>query len=174
LADWAAGPFTAGRVAAAWVEPQNVSDRLAGVGDSFDVSIVPFPGGRDGHKSLVASSGWFISKSSQHPQQAWKLIETLTSPEAQMAAVHAGNYSVSRISLITSPEFIESIPFDPTVMSTAFAHLVPGTFFDREAEYRGEVQRLITQMLRGNSTPPQTVEAIRQLDVSILRDANLY
>ncbi|HTK11674.1 MAG TPA: sugar ABC transporter substrate-binding protein [Ktedonobacteraceae bacterium] len=49
----------------------------------FPFGIVPLPSGSKGSISLVAGSGFGISKTSQHPDDAWKAISVLTSADAQ-------------------------------------------------------------------------------------------
>src|SRR5690606_23369795 len=136
--------------------------------------VAPFPGGRNGHKGLYGSSGWFVSKATQHPIESWKLIEYITSYDSMLGLAQAGSLAPSRLSVVTSPEYQSLTPLDPAFIQSAYPNQTTVTFFNREAEYRNEVQRLLQVMLRGQSSPPETIAAIQQLDRTILEDIVLY
>jgi multiple sugar transport system substrate-binding protein len=60
--------------------------------------------------------GWGISSTSRHPDQAWKLVQYLTSADVQRKLVIAGAYLPSRRSLYDDPELRQRYEYFPVVL----------------------------------------------------------
>lgn len=72
----------------------------------FDWDVVPFPKGKKGSIVDTDSSGWCMSKSSKHKEDAWKLIEFLGSKEPIMKFSADGLIVPSRKDIANSNSFL--------------------------------------------------------------------
>jgi len=62
----------------------------------FQFGIVPVPKGTKGSVTVTAGSGFGISKTTKHPDEAWKAISVLTGPEAEQYLASAGRAFAAR------------------------------------------------------------------------------
>lgn len=60
--------------------------------------------------------GWGISSMSRHPNEAWKLVQYLTSSDVQKKLVVAGAYLPSRRALYDDPELVKRYEYFPLVL----------------------------------------------------------
>lgn len=94
-AQQANGDFTAGNVGMYVDGPWDLINVAASA--KFKVGLAPLPAGKAGSVSLVAGSGFGISRSSHYKQAAWKAIQVLTSPEAEAYLASQGRAFPARI-----------------------------------------------------------------------------
>ena len=73
----------------------------------FDWDIVQFPNGEKGSIVQLDASGWAIAKSSQHKQEAQKLIEYLSSKESSEKFTTSGLIVPARYDVANSKYFLD-------------------------------------------------------------------
>ena len=73
----------------------------------FDWDIVQFPNGEKGSIVQLDASGWAIAKSSQHKQEAQKLIEYLSSKESSEIFTTSGLIVPARYDVANSKYFLD-------------------------------------------------------------------
>jgi multiple sugar transport system substrate-binding protein len=74
---------------------------------AFQWDVLPFPAGRSGSRVGVDATGYALSRSSRHPQEAQALIEYLTGPEAQAQWAASGLVVPSQMTVAESPTFLQ-------------------------------------------------------------------
>ena len=80
------------------------------------VGVSLLPKFSDGHPASVYGGGHLaINPHSKKKEQAWKLIEFLTSPEAQKELAMNLSWAPTRHALYNDPELLEKLPFLPIV-----------------------------------------------------------
>jgi len=79
--DFVTGRFDSGNVAMYVDGPWSLISKKKDV--KFPIGIVPMPAGPQGSQSVTAGSGFGISASSKHKDEAWQAIQVITSPEAE-------------------------------------------------------------------------------------------
>lgn len=84
----ASGRFTAGEIAMYLTGPWSMINLKGNV--EFDLGVAPIPAGEAGSITLSAGSGFGISTTTEHKEEAWKAIQVLTGPEAEQYLAQAG------------------------------------------------------------------------------------
>jgi ABC-type glycerol-3-phosphate transport system substrate-binding protein len=62
----------------------------------FTIGLAPVPAGAAGSITVTAGSGFGISQTSQHKDEAWKAIQILTGPEAEQYLASQGRAFAAR------------------------------------------------------------------------------
>lgn len=90
----------------------------------FPFGIAPIPSQPQGETSVVAGSGFGISTTCQHPDDAWKAISVLTGPDAEQYLASSGRAFAAR----TAQQqywYKNAVPGADTTLNYALAHSVP-------------------------------------------------
>jgi multiple sugar transport system substrate-binding protein/raffinose/stachyose/melibiose transport system substrate-binding protein len=62
----------------------------------FTIGLAPVPAGSAGSITVTAGSGFGISQTSQHKEEAWKAIQILTGPDAEQYLASQGRAFAAR------------------------------------------------------------------------------
>ena len=95
LGDVSRGRFAAGDVAMIIDGPWQLINLKNSV--KFKIGLAPLPAGAAGSITVSAGSGFGISTTSQHPDEAWKAVQVMTGPEAEKFLASEGRAFASRI-----------------------------------------------------------------------------
>jgi len=87
---WGEQQFVAGNVAMAVDGDWNISSNASDA--KFNVGVVALPQGENGGGTYSANSGFGISKSCEHKEEAAKAIAVITGADAQVAQAEAGTH----------------------------------------------------------------------------------
>lgn len=110
--------------------------------------------------SGACQGGWGlgISKSTPHPEEAWKAIEFLTSSEAQKQYSLAHGYAPSRRSLYNDPELVAEYSYLPDLLEVLEkAVLRPPVA--QYAQASDILQRYLSAAITESMTPQKAMEA---------------
>jgi len=94
LGDMARGSYAAGNIAMVIDGPWQLINLKNSV--KFTIGLAPVPAGAGGSISVTAGSGFGISGTSQHQDDAWKAIQVLTGPEAEQYLASEGRAFAAR------------------------------------------------------------------------------
>ncbi len=95
-----------------------VSEETSKVKGKFAVKpMVHVLGGTSG--DCLGGWGLGISKTSKHPEEAWKAIQYFTSAQAQRPYILRTGYMPSRRELFTDPEIVAKYPYFPQFLEVA-------------------------------------------------------
>jgi ABC-type glycerol-3-phosphate transport system substrate-binding protein len=95
LGDMARGSFAAGNIAMVIDGPWQLINLKNSV--KFTIGLAPVPAGAAGAITVTAGSGFGISSTSQHREEAWKAIQILTGPDAEQYLASQGRAFAARI-----------------------------------------------------------------------------
>jgi multiple sugar transport system substrate-binding protein len=110
--------FASGRVAMMINNPSAVN--LYRTIETFRWNVGTLPLGASERRGTGGGgTGWASARGSQSPDEAWEFIKHITTPQAQLDEVSVGATTPSRISVVTSPEFLN--PDLPPENAAAFA-----------------------------------------------------
>jgi multiple sugar transport system substrate-binding protein len=74
---------------------------------AFDWAVAPFPKGPAGRATLVNSAGIVIGAGTAHPDEAWKFVRYVISPEGQSVLASLGFAIPVTASVATGPAYLE-------------------------------------------------------------------
>jgi multiple sugar transport system substrate-binding protein len=74
---------------------------------AFDWAVAPFPKGPAGRATLVNSAGIVIGAGTAHPDEAWKFVRYVVSPEGQSVLASLGFAIPVTASVATGPAYLE-------------------------------------------------------------------
>jgi multiple sugar transport system substrate-binding protein len=112
------------------------------------------------HRSGACQGGWGfgIAKTSQHPDEAWKVIEFFSSEEAQRKFVLATGKVPSRTSLFNDPAIVAKYPHYPKLLDVVrSATLRPP--IPQYAQASDILQRYLSAALTGSISPEKAMQA---------------
>lgn len=71
------------------------------------------------HQSGACQGGWGLgmSKNTKHPEEAWRVIEFITSEDSQRDFILETGYVPSRKSLFNDPQIVEKYPYYPQLLT---------------------------------------------------------
>jgi len=95
LGDMARGSFAAGNIAMVIDGPWQLINLKSSV--KFTIGLAPVPAGAAGSITVTAGSGFGISQTSQHKEEAWKALQILTGPDAEQYLASQGRAFAARI-----------------------------------------------------------------------------
>jgi ABC-type glycerol-3-phosphate transport system substrate-binding protein len=95
MMDMSRGRFASGDIAMIVDGPWQLVNLKNSV--KFKIGLAPIPAGAAGSITVSAGSGFGISTTSQHPEEAWKAIQILTGPDAEQYLASQGRAFASRI-----------------------------------------------------------------------------
>lgn len=112
------------------------------------------------HPSGACLGGWGlgIASSSQHPDEAWKVIEFLSAPQQQKEFILATGYVPSRTKLFTDAEIVAKYPHYPKLLEVIQnATLRP--YIPQYAQASDILQRYLSAALTERMTPESALNA---------------
>jgi multiple sugar transport system substrate-binding protein len=113
-----------------------------------------------GKTSAACLGGWGIgiSKSSKHPEEAWKAIQYFTSREAQRRFILSAGYVPSRRDLFTDPEIVAKYPHYPQLLEVV-DNAVLRSPVAQYAQTSDILQRYLSAALSGRINPERAMQA---------------
>jgi ABC-type glycerol-3-phosphate transport system substrate-binding protein len=127
---------------------------------NFPFGIVPLPRLSQGSVSLTAGSGFGISATSKHPDEAWKAISVLTGPDGEQYLASQGRAFSAR----TAQQqywYKNAVPGAETTLKQAISESVP---FVTTPNWN-QAETLITQygvnVLSGQQTAAQALQQVQ-------------
>lgn len=140
----------------------------------WNVATIPLGAG-ERRGTGGGGTGWAAGAATKSPDMAWELIKHITTPEAELDEVAVGATTPARVSIVTSPEFLD--PELPPENAAAFAQAQEYVVRDPVHVLWPEItQRIYTpkmDLLWGGTEDAATVaQAIKdEADVLFARDA---
>ncbi|MDZ8029249.1 MAG: ABC transporter substrate-binding protein [Nostoc sp. DedQUE11] len=113
-----------------------------------------------GKTGAACLGGWGIgiSKTSKHPEEAWKAIQYFTSEEAQRRFILTAGYVPSRRDLFTDPEIVAKYPHYRQLLE-AVDNAVLRPPIAQYAQTSDILQRYLSAALSGRMNPEQAMQA---------------
>ena len=124
----------------------------------FNIGVAPLPRGEGESRFITAGSGWGISATSAHKEEAYKALQVLTGPKAAEILASAGRALPGRLA---EQKFwydvaAKDVAGTHEVLDYMFAHSTPF----RLNEYWNEFENLITQYMPLALNGDSTTEAV--------------
>ncbi|MEC4818304.1 MAG: ABC transporter substrate-binding protein [Scytonema sp. PMC 1069.18] len=112
------------------------------------------------HSSGACLGGWGlgISKSSKHPEEAWKAIKYFTSEEVQRQFVLEAGFVPSRRSLFLDPEIVAKYPHYPELLNISKKAVLRPPIA-QYAQVSDILQRYLSAALTNRMTPEKAMQA---------------
>ncbi|RAM52364.1 MAG: ABC transporter substrate-binding protein [Hapalosiphonaceae cyanobacterium JJU2] len=116
--------------------------------------------------------GWGlgISKTTKHPQEAWKAIQYFTSEEAQRRFILKAGFVPSRRSLFTDPQIVATYPYYPQLLEVV-EQAVLRPPIAQYAQTSDILQRYLSAALTNRMIPEAAMKAAAQETRRLLRNA---
>jgi multiple sugar transport system substrate-binding protein len=144
--------------------------------ESFRWNVATIPVGEGQRRGTGGGgTGWAAGAATKSPDMAWELIKHISTPEAELDEVAVGATTPARVSIVTSPEFLN--PDLPPENAAAFAQAQEYVVRDPVHVLWPEItQRIYTpkmDLLWGGTEDAATVaQSIKdEADVLFARDA---
>ncbi len=116
--------------------------------------------------------GWGlgISKTTKHPQEAWKAIQYFTSEEAQRRFILQAGFVPSRRSLFTDPQIVATYPYYPQLLEVV-EQAVLRPPIAQYAQTSDILQRYLSAALTNRMSPEAAMKAAAQETRRLLGNA---
>ncbi|MBN3957343.1 ABC transporter substrate-binding protein [Nostoc sp. NMS8] len=113
-----------------------------------------------GQTGAASLGGWGlgISKTSRHPEEAWKAIQYFTSREAQRRFIFSAGYVPSRRDLFTDPEIVAKYPHYPQLLEVV-DNAVLRPPIAQYAQTSDILQRYLSAALSGRMNSSRAMQA---------------
>ncbi|NMG06246.1 ABC transporter substrate-binding protein [Brasilonema sp. UFV-L1] len=118
--------------------------------------MVATPGNSPG--ACLGGFGLGISKSSKHPQEAWKAIQFFTSKETQRQFIFKSGFVPSQRSLFTDPQVVSKYPHYPELLKIADKSILRPSI-GQYAQASDILQRYLSAALTNRMTPERAMQA---------------
>ncbi len=102
--------------------------------------------------------GWGISKSTQHPDAAWRAVQFFSSTASQKQIALANGYLPSRRSLYQDPEIVAKYPFFPSMLEVLDSAVLRPPIA-QYAQASDILQRYLSAAMTGRMTPEKAMQA---------------
>ncbi|PMB49310.1 ABC transporter substrate-binding protein [Fischerella thermalis CCMEE 5205] len=124
-----------------------------------------------GESSGACLGGWGlgISKTTKHPQEAWKAIQYFTSEAAQRRFIIQAGFVPSRRSLFTDPQIVATYPHYPQLLEVV-EQAVLRPPIAQYAQTSDILQRYLSAALTNRMTPEAAMKAAAQETRRLLGD----
>lgn len=124
-----------------------------------------------GENSGACLGGWGlgISKTTKHPQEAWKAIQYFTSEAAQRRFILQAGFVPSRRSLFTDPQIVTTYPHYPQLLEVV-EQAVLRPPIAQYAQTSDILQRYLSAALTNRMTPEAAMKAAAQETRRLLGD----
>lgn len=152
----ASGRFASGNAAMYIDGPWSLISTQGSV--DFKMGVAPLPRGEGESRFITAGSGWGISATSPHKEEAYKALQILTGPKAAEILASAGRALPGRLAEQTYWYDVAAKDVSGTreVLAYMFEHSTPF----RLNEYWNEFENLITQYMPLALNGDSTTEAV--------------
>jgi len=152
----ASGRFASGNAAMYIDGPWSLISTQGAV--DFQMGVAPLPRGEGDSRFITAGSGWGISATSQHKDEAYKALQVLTGPKAAEILASAGRALPGRLAE-------QTYWYDVAAKDVSGTHEVLAYMFDHSTpfrlnEYWNEFENLITQYMPLALNGDATTEAV--------------
>ena len=139
----ASGRFASGNAAMYIDGPWSLISTQGSV--DFRVGVAPLPRGEGASRFITAGSGWGISATSQHKEEAYKALQVLTGPKAAEILASAGRALPGRLAEQSYWYDVAAKDISGTreTLQYSFEHATPF----RLNEYWNEFENLVTQYM---------------------------
>ncbi|WP_138497943.1 ABC transporter substrate-binding protein [Nostoc sp. PA-18-2419] len=118
--------------------------------------MVATPGNSPG--GCLGGFGLGISKSSKHPQEAWKAIQFITSEETQRKFIFKSGFVPSQRSLFTDPQVVSKYPHYPQILNIADKSILRPSIA-QYAQASDILQRYLSAALTNRMTPESAMQS---------------
>lgn len=158
-----------------WVSLGHVSwaDAVRGANlDEHDILIRRYVGPQEGQDSVhYIGNTYLINATSPHPEEAWRVLKALTSPESIKAALMAHGHELPpRISLFNDPDLL-SRPHVDQALSVMTPPLSPfGGTHVHFVDFRVPAGNFLTQAVQGTMPVPSALEEAERIINAMLDD----
>lgn len=121
------------------------------------------------HSSGACLGGWGfgISQSSNHPDEAWRVIEYFSTPEAQKEYLLSTGYVPSRRSLFTNPELVAKYSYLPKLLEVIEQSVLRPPIA-QYAQASDILQRYLSAALTNRMSPEKAMQAAANETRSLL------
>jgi multiple sugar transport system substrate-binding protein len=166
-------PFLAG-LSAMWVDGAWYFDDAREAGINFGIGPVPRGPLADGDTAYGWSDMTAVGATTEHPDEAWALVECLTGPNRTVDLVQAGKIPVYR-SVAMSDEWLEldQLPANKAFLLEWADNIGPTSFTPGWGEWRGYtggagLQGTLDEAFNGNMTIEEAVAAAGEVASEVL------
>ncbi|WP_299486169.1 ABC transporter substrate-binding protein [Acaryochloris sp. IP29b_bin.137] len=123
-----------------------------------------------GFKSGACQGGWGvgISKTTRHPDEAWKAVQYFSSTEAQRKFILASGFVPSRKALFTDPALVAEYQYLPDLQKVIESSVLRPPIA-QYAQASDILQRYLSAALTGQQTPAQAMQAAAQETRQLLK-----
>ncbi len=113
-----------------------------------------------GEASGACQGGWGlgITRSSQHPDEAWRVAEYISSEDAQRDFILQTGYVPSRRSLFNDPEVVDKYPYYPELLDVVESSALRPPIA-QYAQTSDILQRYLSAALTGSMSPEAAMQA---------------
>lgn len=129
----------------------------------FDWDIVMFPKGPTGiHRFPTGGSGYAITKTSKHPQDAWKLVKYLAGKQGQIALTKTGLVQPANMSIANSPYFLDGQkPLNKAMLLEAVKYVEYTPYLDQWNEFTiGALNPVLDKVWSGEKRADEILPAV--------------
>ncbi|MCD5408234.1 extracellular solute-binding protein [Candidatus Bipolaricaulota bacterium] len=160
LAEMSAPDWFANERAAMFIVGRWMTMKFQTLDFDWDNAPVPYHHKMYTWVDLVA---YCVARESQHPDEAWELVNFLTGPTAQELVAQVGHAIPIRRSVAYSPAFLEALP-EPGINNSV--HLIPITtapitVFDQWGEIWTAINRGLEPVWTGEKTAAEVLPGIQ-------------
>jgi len=127
------------------------------ISGNFAIKPMPhIPGANSG--ACQGGWGFGISRSTNHPKEAWRVIEYFSSQETLKDYILDTSYVPSREALFTDPELVAEYPYLPELLDVVKASVLRPPIA-QYAQTSDILQRYLSSALTGSMTPEAAMNA---------------
>jgi multiple sugar transport system substrate-binding protein len=125
---------------------------------AFNWDVAPLPAGKAGSITWVAGSGFGVSNTTEHPNEAWQAVQVITSSQSLQKLAQAGRGYPARQSAV--PAFVDPSvpPQNVAVVEQILANSVAQSRFLRTTTTWQETEVMLTQEFNPVFLGQQSVE----------------
>lgn len=161
--DWGGGALAAEKVAAAlegaWILGF-LKDNAPNL--NYGATLIPKHPRTGQRGNLIFCVSWSMNAASQHKEAAFKVLELLTSPEAQQWVLERGLAIPSRKALADNPYFLEDTP-DAKANAIVFqgasdGNVLPYAFGKYGGEWMDPINQALTAVMTGEATVEEALQ----------------
>jgi len=129
----------------------------------FKFGIATDPVGSAGSVTVTAGSGFGVSKTTKYPEEAFKAVSVLTSPDSLKSLALAGRAFPARTSV--QPSYYQATGVDPTfepILTYAIQHAVPYTITPTWQQANDMISKALIPIYNGQVPVQQGLEQLQQ------------
>ncbi|HEY8347048.1 MAG TPA: ABC transporter substrate-binding protein [Symbiobacteriaceae bacterium] len=157
-AEWAGDALAKGK-AAMVLEGHWMIPFLQEAAPNLKYGVAELPAGPKGKSNFVFTVAYAVSKDSKHPDAAFKLVNYLTSEEAQRQQIRLGLELPSRIAVASDPFFDGKEDRQALIAGVKYAQ--PFQYTKNQAPYVDEFQKALERMILENADPKTELDKVQ-------------